>query len=97
MNEANPEGLARSYPAAKLWQVSMQMPIRWWYSLGIWERMSRNSCRYPPIVLPWPHMVSSTGVTVLVAARAEVRAAARRVMAEAWEVWLALPGLFFWG
>lgn len=42
-------------------------------------------------------MVSSTGVTVLVAARAEVRAAARRVMAEAWEVWLALPGLVFGG
>lgn len=48
-------------------------------------------------MLPWPHMVSSTGVTVLVAARAEVRAAARRVMAEAWEVWLALPGLVFGG
>lgn len=47
-------------------------------------------------MLPWPHMVSRTGVTVLVAERAEVRAFASRVMAEACGVWLALPGLWGW-
>lgn len=36
-------------------------------------------------------------MTVLVAARAEVRAFASRVMAEACGVWLALPGLWGWG
>lgn len=55
--------------------------------------MSRNSVSEPPIVVPWPHIVSSTGVTVEVAARALVRAFARREMAEEKLVWFALPGL----
>lgn len=55
--------------------------------------MSRNSVSEPPIVVPWPHIVSRTGVTVEVAARAFVRAFARREMAEGKLVWFALPGL----
>lgn len=73
----------------------MQMPMRGWYSVGIWAMMSRNSVREPPIVVPWPHMVSRTGVTVVVAERALVRACARRVMAEGRLVLLALPGLIW--
>lgn len=56
--------------------------------------MSRNSVNEPPIVVPWPHIVSRTGVTVEVAARALVRAFARRVRAEERVVWPALPGLY---
>lgn len=57
--------------------------------------MSRNSLREPPIVVPWPHIVSSTGTTVVVAFRAFVRAPASRERAEGKGVWFALPGL--WG
>lgn len=73
------------------------MPMREWYSEGIWEIMSRNSVREPPIVVPWPHMVSRTGITVVVAERALVRAWASRVRADARLVLFALPGLFLGG
>lgn len=55
--------------------------------------ISWKSCRFPPIVVPWPHIVSRTGVTVVVDDRAFVRVFARRVSALVWDVWLALPGL----
>ena len=54
---------------------------------------SRNSLSEPPIVVPWPHMVSRTGTTVDVADSAFVRALARRERASVREAWLALPGL----
>ena len=88
-------GVARSYPAAKLWQVSMQIPIREWYSWGIWDIISRNSVSEPPIVVPWAHIVSRTGVTVEVAESAFVSALASREMASERLVWPALPGLWF--
>jgi hypothetical protein len=47
----------------------------------------------PPIVVPWPHIVSRTGITVDVSERALVKALARRVMAEDDEVLFAVPGL----
>jgi len=37
MKDWKPLGEARSYPAAKLWQVSIQIPIREWYSEGTRE------------------------------------------------------------
>jgi hypothetical protein len=71
----------------------MQMPMREWCSFGIRASKSRNSVREPPIVLPWPHIVSSTGITVDVAVMAFVRESARRARASGSGVWLVLPGL----
>lgn len=45
------------------------------------------------MVVPWPHIVSKTGVTVDVAERARVSAFARRVIASGNGDWFALPGL----
>lgn len=55
--------------------------------------MSRNSVSEPPIVVPWAHIVSKTGVTVEVAESAFVSALASREMASERLVWPALPGL----
>lgn len=44
-------------------------------------------------MLPWPHIVSRTGVTVCVCARASVRVFASRVRASGRGVWFVLPGL----
>lgn len=73
----------------------MQIPIREWYSWGIWDIMSRNSVSEPPIVVPWAHIVSKTGVTVEVVESAFVSALASREMASERLVWPALPGLWF--
>ena len=77
----------------KLWQVSMQMPMREWCSFGIRARRSLNSEREPPMVLPWPHIVSSTGTAVVVSVIALVRVCARRESASGRGVWFVLPGL----
>lgn len=95
MNCLNPVGEARSYPAAKLWQVSMHMPIREWYFCGIRGSSCWKSVSEPPIVVPWPHIVSRTGTTVDVAERAFVSALARRSSASERLDWFALPGLGF--
>lgn len=44
-------------------------------------------------MVPWPHIVSRTGITVEVSERALVKALARRVMADDNEVLFAAPGL----
>lgn len=93
-NAWKPAGVTRSYPAAKLWHVSMQIPMRWWNSFGIKARRSRNSEREPPIVEPWPHIVSRTGTTVDVAESALVKDFASRASALGNGVLFALPGLF---
>lgn len=72
----------------------MQIPMREWYSGGIWDSKEAKSDKEPPIVVPWPHIVSNTGVTVEVSESALVRALARREMAEDSEVWFAVPGLY---
>lgn len=54
---------------------------------------SLNSERKPPIVLPWPHIVSRTGTTVVVSVIALVRVCARRESASGRGVWFVLPGL----
>lgn len=71
----------------------MQIPMRWWCSLGIRANRSRNSEREPPIVLPWPHIVSRTGTTVEVSVMAFERVSARRESASGRGVWFVLPGL----
>lgn len=71
----------------------MQMPRRGWCSVGIRASRSLKWVREPPIVLPWPHIVSRTGMTVEVEVMAFVRVFARRERASGRGVWLVLPGL----
>lgn len=49
--------------------------------------------RDPPIVVPWPHIVSRTGTTVVVALRADTIASAKRDNEDSSVVWLVAPGL----
>ena len=52
-----------------------------------------NSDREPPIVFPWPHIVSRTGITVDVSLIADVRASASRARASGRGVPFVLTGL----
>lgn len=54
----------------------------------------RNSGIVEPMVVPWPQVVSRTGITVLVAFREEIRAVAMRERDEERVVLLVAPGLF---
>jgi hypothetical protein len=57
------------------------------------ERRERNSGMVAPMVVPWPQVVSRTGITVLVDERDEVRAVAMREREEEREEELVAPGL----
>jgi hypothetical protein len=70
------------------------MPIRSWCSDGIKARRERNSEIVAPMVVPWPQVVSRTGITVLVASREEVRALAMREREDERVEVLVAPGLF---
>lgn len=52
-----------------------------------------KSDNLPPIVVPWPHMVSRTGVTVSVASSARINCLARRDSEDSRVVWFVAPGL----
>lgn len=67
--------------------------MREWYSLGIWAITFPISESGPPIVVPWPHIVSSTGVTVEVTESALVNACASRDVADSSVLWPTAPGL----
>lgn len=74
--------------------MSRQMPIRSWCSVGIRSRRERNSEIVEPMVVPWPQVVSKTGMTVLVALREATRALAMRLREDSREHLLVAPGLF---
>ena len=56
--------------------------MREWYFSGICEITAPSSERSPPKVVPWPHIVSNTGVTVSIAANALVNDLASREIAD---------------
>ena len=67
--------------------------MRGWCSRGIRARRERNSEIVAPMVVPWPQVVSRTGITDLVAARDAVRAVAMRERDDSRVEALVAPGL----
>lgn len=67
--------------------------MRGWCSFGMRARRERNSEIVEPMVVPWPQVVSRTGITVLVAFREEIRAVAMREREDSRVVLLVAPGL----
>lgn len=74
-----------------MWHVSRQTPMRDLSSIR--DMMAARSLNEDPIEVPLPAMVSSTVVTLLVAAWLALSCAARRAMAGARSEDSAPPGL----
>lgn len=60
---------------------------------GIREKSCEKCVSGPPMDVPWPQVVSRTGITECVASRAVVRDFAMRESEDERVVWFVAPGL----